>query len=311
MNKPSSAARAILIAGPTASGKSSAALLLAQACNGAIINADSMQVYRELRILSARPSVTDEALVPHYLYGTVSASQAYSTGCWVEDVAQAIETARQQNHTPVIVGGTGLYFYALEHGLSPVPDIPTEIRDKWRAKLASEGVGALYGELTSRDGAMAAQLNPNDSQRIARALEVVEATGTSLLEWHSQPNAKPVLAGEGILRLVIAPERQEIYDRCDHRLDRMVENGGLDEVKNLMALGLDPQLPAMKALGVPQFGAFLNDEMALEEALVRAKTDTRRYAKRQFTWIKRNMIAWNHINAQQSENINDKLLAFI
>jgi len=303
--------RAILIAGPTASGKSSAALKLAQACNGAIINADSMQVYDELRILSARPPASDEALVPHYLYGTVPASTAYSTGMWVEQVADVLETVWHQGRTPIIVGGTGLYFYALENGLSPVPDIAVEVREKWRQKLVDEGVAALYQDLKLTDEIMAERLKPGDSQRIVRALEVKEATGISLSEWHRRENSTPVLAGEGIVRVVISPEREEIYRRCDQRLDWMVENGGLDEVRNLLALKLDCRLPAMKALGVAQLGRFVEGEVSLEEALVRAKTDTRRYAKRQLTWIKRNMIAWKHINEQQSERINDILLSYI
>jgi len=303
--------RAILIAGPTASGKSSAALKLATACNGAIINADSMQVYRELRILSARPSADDEASVSHYLYGTVPAATPYSTGMWVEEIARVLEKVWSQDQTPIIVGGTGLYFYALEHGLSPVPDIPQEIRNKWREKLVTDGVEAVYAALTVNDETMAGQLNPTDSQRIVRALEVKEATGISLSEWHRRDTSMPVLSGDDILRVVIAPDRQEIYRRCDQRLDWMIEHGGLDEVGALLALQLDPQLPVMKALGVPQLGQFLRQEVSLDEALTRAKTDTRRYAKRQLTWIKRNMIAWKHINEQQSEKINDKLLSYI
>ncbi len=303
--------RAILIAGPTASGKSSAALKLAAACNGAIINADSMQVYRELRILSARPGAEDEGSVPHYLYGTVPAATAYSTGMWLEQVAQVLQSVRQQGRIPIIVGGTGLYFYALENGLSAVPDIAVEVREKWREKLVNEGVAVLYDALKINDETMAAQLKPGDSQRIVRALEVKEATGVSLSEWHRRKGSTPVLAGDDIIRVVIAPERQEIYRRCDQRLDQMIDNGGLDEVRDLLALKLDSRLPAMKALGVAQLGRFLGGEASLDEALTRAKTDTRRYAKRQLTWIKRNMIAWNHINEQQSEKINGKLLSFI
>ncbi len=303
--------RAILIAGPTASGKSSAALKLAQACNGAIINADSMQVYRQLRILSARPLEVEEALVPHYLYGSVSAAEAYSTGMWLKAVEKVLATVWQQGRTPIIVGGTGLYFYALENGLSPVPDIPVEIREKWRKKLSADGVAVLYEILQSNDEAVARQLKPGDAQRIVRALEVKEATGVSLHEWHKRDSSSPVVAGDDILRVVIAPERTEIYRRCDQRLDWMIDNGGLEEVRDLMALELDARLPAMKALGVPQLEQFLTGAMTLEDALTRAKTDTRRYAKRQLTWIKRNMIAWNHINEQQSEKINAKLLSFI
>ncbi len=303
--------RAILIAGPTASGKSSAALKLAAVCNGAIINADSMQVYRELRILSARPTASDEACAPHYLYGTVPAATAYSTGMWLEQVAEVLESVRQQGRTPIIVGGTGLYFYALENGLSAVPDIPVEVREKWRQKLADEGVAAVYDTLKINDAIMAERLKPNDRQRIIRALEVKDATGVSLSEWHRRKGSAPILTGDDIIRVVIAPERAEIYRRCDQRLDWMVENGGLDEVRDLLALKLDSRLPAMKALGVAQLGRFVGGEVSLEAALTRTKTDTRRYAKRQLTWIKRNMIAWNHINEQQSPRFIDKILSFI
>ncbi len=303
--------RAILIAGPTASGKSSAALKLAQAYNGAIINADSMQVYRELRILSARPSEDEEAVAPHYLYGSVPAAQAYSTGMWVADVARTLKTVWSQGRTPIIVGGTGLYFYALENGLSPVPDIPVEVREKWRERLAVEGAAPLYDALKTLDSSMAEKLKPNDSQRIVRALEVREATGVSLSEWHARDRSTPVLAGEGIVRLVVSVERQEIYRRCDQRLDTMIEAGGLDEARDLLALKLDPRLPAMKALGVPQLGGYLRGEVALEKAVEKTKTETRRYAKRQLTWIKRNMIAWKHTNAQQMERIIKNKLAFI
>ena len=303
--------RAILIAGPTASGKSSAALTLAQACNGVIINADSMQVYRELQILSARPSMNDEKIVPHYLYGFISAAQAFSTGMWLEEMERVLAFVWQQGRTPIIVGGTGLYFYALENGLSPVPDIPADIRGKWRGRLAIDGVADLYTSLQKMDEKIAQQLEPNDSQRIVRALEVIDATGVSLLDWHKRDTSPPVLSDDNILRIVIAPERAVIYRRCDERLQWMVENGGLEEVEALRALKLNPDLPAMKALGVPQLGEFLEGKVALEDALIRAKTDTRRYAKRQLTWIKRNMIAWKHINEQQSEKINAKLLSFM
>ena len=270
-----------------------------------------MQVYRELRILSARPSVAEEAVVPHQLYGTVPAAEAYSTGMWIKDVENALASAWRQKQTPIIVGGTGLYFYALENGLSPVPDIPDEIRQKWREKLSTEGVAALYGILLSSDEAIARQLKPGDAQRIVRALEVKEATGLSLLEWHRRDSSAPVLAGGDIVRVVIAPERPEIYRRCDQRLDWMIDNGGLEEVRDLMALGLDKRLPAMKALGVPQLGHYFNGDMSLDEVRSRAKTDTRRYAKRQLTWLKRNMIAWNHINEKYSEKINSEILSFI
>ena len=284
--------KAILIAGPTASGKSGAGLELAARFGGTIINADSMQVYRELRLLTARPSEADEARVPHRLYGTVPAAEAYSVGRWLGDVARAMAEAHKEGRLPILVGGTGLYFKALTEGLAPVPDIPAEIRAHWRERSEQLGRDALHAELAARDPAMAARLGPADPQRIVRALEVIDATGVSLAEWQGG-NAMPLLAPGDALRLVIAPEREPLYAAIDARFDRMIEDGALDEVRALLGLELDPGLPAMRAHGVRELAAYLSGALTREEAVAKAKTESRRYAKRQMTWLRRFMSDWD------------------
>jgi len=284
--------KAILIAGPTASGKSGAGLELAASFGGTIINADSMQVYRELRLLTARPSEADEARVPHRLYGTVSAADAYSVGRWLGDAGRAIAEAHKARRLPILVGGTGLYFKALTEGLAPVPDIPAEIRSHWRERSDELGRDALHAELAARDPNMAARLGPADPQRIVRALEVIDATGMSLAEWQGG-DAAPLLAPGDALRLVIAPEREPLYAAIDARFDRMIEQGALDEVRALLALKLDPGLPAMRAHGVCELAAYLSGAVTREEAVAKAKTESRRYAKRQMTWLRRFMADWD------------------
>ena len=284
--------KAILIAGPTASGKSGAGLELAARFGGTIINADSMQVYRELRLLTARPSEADEARVPHRLYGTVPAAEAYSVGRWLGDAGSAIAEAQWKGRLPILVGGTGLYFKALTEGLAPVPDIPIEIRSYWRERSDELGRDALHDELAARDPNMAARLGPADPQRIVRALEVIDATGMSLAEWQGG-DAAPLLAPGDALRLVIAPEREPLYAAIDARFDRMIEQGALDEVRALLALKLDPGLPAMRAHGVCELAAYLSGAVTREEAVAKAKTESRRYAKRQMTWLRRFMADWD------------------
>ncbi|MEE9588429.1 MAG: tRNA (adenosine(37)-N6)-dimethylallyltransferase MiaA [Hyphomicrobiaceae bacterium] len=288
MNRP----RAILIAGPTASGKSQLAMDLARARDGVIINADSMQVYRELRILTARPSAADEAALPHRLYGHVSGMDDYSVGRWLEDVTAILGDAEAAGRLAVIVGGTGLYFKALLEGLSPIPDIPVEIRGHWRGLGDELSANALYELLRERDPVMADRLAPSDRQRLVRALEVMDATGKSLAEWQDEPGA-PLLRLEDVEAVVVAPEREVLYDRCNRRFDEMMEAGGLEEVQALAALELAPDRPIMRALGVRQLLAVVDGRLARDAALAQAKTETRRYAKRQLTWLRRNMIAWN------------------
>jgi tRNA dimethylallyltransferase len=276
---------AVLIAGPTASGKSALALALAEATGGVIINTDSMQVYRDLRIITARPSRQEEARVPHWLYGHVDAAVNFSAGSWVNDATAALAEARAQNRLPIFTGGSGLYFKALTRGLSAVPPVPSEIRDSVRARLEQNGVEALHAELGQRDPLSAERLRPRDRTRIARALEVVEATGRSLTDWH-RDGLPPLLPPGQFRALFLAPERDELYARIDARFDAMLEAGALQEVADLGARHLDPLLPAMKAHGVPALLAHLGGEMTLQEAAEIGRADTRHYAKRQFTWFR-------------------------
>lgn len=291
------AAPPILIAGPTASGKSSLALNLAERDGGMVINADSMQVYRELRILTARPTPEDEKRAPHALYGHVPAAEAYSVGRWLEDVKAAIAEARERGLRPIIVGGTGLYFKALLEGLAAIPSIAPGVRAHWRATAAALDAEALHAMLAERDPAMAARLPIADRQRVTRALEVVSATGRSLSDWQREPGV-PVLLPEATERLVILPDRQDLYARCDRRFDAMMAAGGEAEAADLLALGLNPALPIMGALGVRPLAAMIAARITREEALARAKAQTRQYAKRQLTWIKRHMCAWKMIFQQ-------------
>ena len=284
--------KAVLIAGPTASGKSAAALALAARLGGTIINADSMQVYRELTVLTARPTPDDEAMAPHRLYGMVPAREAYSAGSWRDDAATAIAEAQSEGRVPVLVGGTGLYFKVLLEGLAPVPDIPAEIREHWREQAETLGAEGLYRKLALLDPAMAMRLRPSDPQRVARALEVIEATGVSLAEWHGGETS-PMLSPDGVVRIVVAPEREVVYAQIDARFDRMVEAGAVEEVRALIALHLHPGLPAMRAHGVRELATHLVGAASLEEAVTKAKTETRRYAKRQMTWLRRFMADWD------------------
>jgi tRNA dimethylallyltransferase len=277
--------RALLIAGPTASGKSALAVRLAHAHGGVIINTDSMQVYRDLRVLTARPTQVDEAELPHRLYGTVDAAVNFSAGAWVAEAAKVLAEVRAENRLPIFVGGSGLYFKALTRGLSDVPPISAEVRDDVRARLEHLGPEALHAQLGLRDPASAERLHRNDRTRIARALEVVEATGRSLTDWH-RAAPPPLLPPDSFTALFLTPERDQLYARIDTRFDVMLGAGALDEVSALAARNLDPLLPAMKAHGVPALIRHLAGELSLEEAAVIGRADTRHYAKRQFTWFR-------------------------
>jgi tRNA dimethylallyltransferase len=276
---------AVLIAGPTASGKSALALELAAATGGVVINADSMQIYRDLRVITARPTPAEEARVPHRLYGEVDAAINFSAGAWVTAAAAILEDARAQNRRPIFAGGSGLYFKALMRGLSAVPPIPGEIREGVRARLERDGVEALHTELAQRDPVSAGRLKPRDRTRIARALEVVEATGRSLTDWH-RDGVPPLLPPGSFSALFLEPEREELYARIDARFDAMLAAGALEEVAALAARQLDPLLPAMKAHGVPALIRHLRGEITLDEAAAIGRADTRHYAKRQFTWFR-------------------------
>ena len=275
----------MLIAGPTASGKSALALDLAQKHGGMVINTDSMQVYRDLRVLTARPPPDEEAAVPHRLYGHVDAAENFSAGSFVAHAAKALAEARGQGRVPIFVGGSGLYFKAMTRGLSAVPPIASGVRENVRARLERDGVEALHAELAGRDPVSAERLKPRDRTRIARALEVVEATGRSLTDWHRE-GLPPLLPQVEFAALFLAPEREQLYARIDARFDAMLKAGALDEVGRLAARHLDPLLPAMKAHGVPALIRHLKGEVTLNEAAEAGRADTRHYAKRQFTWFR-------------------------
>jgi tRNA dimethylallyltransferase len=277
--------RALLIAGPTASGKSALALALARERNGVVINADAIQVYRELRILSARPEAADEAAAPHRLYGHVPAVTAYSVAAWLTEAERALAAAWSEDRLPIVTGGTGLYFKALEQGLAPVPPIPEAVRDRWR-----NFDGDLHAELSRRDPAMALRLQPGDRQRLTRALEVIEATGRSRRAGQQQGAAEAPLTGVAVERVVLDVPREELYARAEARFDRMMESGALAEAAAM--IGMDPALPAMKAIGLSQLMAHLRGKILLEDAVSGAKTATRNYIKRQLTWWRGQMAHW-------------------
>jgi tRNA dimethylallyltransferase len=283
----------ILIAGPTASGKSALALTLAEKLGGVIVNADSMQVYRDLRVITARPTPAEQRRLPHLLYGHIDAAENFSVGRWCEEAAAALAATQRTARTVIIVGGTGLYFNALTRGLAAVPPIPAEIRHQVRTRLLSEGVGKLHAELKWRDPAAAARLMPGDRARITRALEVVLSTGRSLLDWH-EDNKPPGLDAGSAAKIFLMPEREDLLARIDARFDAMIAAGALDEVRALAARNLDPGLPAMKAHGVPWLLRHLAGEITLDTAAAEAKRDTRRYTKRQVTWFRNQLpgFAW-------------------
>jgi tRNA dimethylallyltransferase len=301
--------RTILIAGPTASGKSGLALALAERLGGTVVNADSMQVYRELRVLTARPTAEDEARAPHALYGFTSGTDAYSAGRYAADAARAIADARAAGRVPIMVGGTGLYFKVLLEGLSPIPAADPEVRAFWRAEAARRPAVELHAVLAGRDPEMAARLMPTDTQRIVRALEIMESTGRSLADWQRQPG-QPVLCEAETVRLLLLPEHGHAA-AIDARFDAMLAAGALDEVRALLAAGLSAELPIMRAHGVPSLAAHLRGALSLDAAVAAAKSDTRHYAKRQLTWQRRNMIAWIATSAQEIERLIACELPFI
>jgi tRNA dimethylallyltransferase len=278
----SSKLRLALIAGPTASGKSALALALAQASGGTVINADSAQVYADLRIISARPTARDEARAPHRLYGHRDSAEPCSAAEWAADARAAIAEARQAGRLPVLVGGTGLYIRTLLDGIAPVPEIDPAIR----AAVRSFTVLHNYAALEREDPAAAARLRASDSTRVARALEVVRSTGRPLAEWQ-QERSGGIAAEIDLVPLMLLPPRDWLYERCDRRFENMVSDEGVAEVHSLLERGLNPMLPAMRAIGVREIAAFLRGELSRDEALAAGRTATRQYAKRQYTWFSR------------------------
>ena len=299
---------AVLIAGPTASGKSALALELAERLGGEIVNADSMQLYREMRVLTARPSAAEEALFPHHLYGIQGAAEPLSAGRWAVRAAQVMGEIAGRGHIPIVVGGTGLYFRALVEGLAPIPAIPAELRRAVRAEVAAAGEGA-HALLAEADPALAATIRPSDRQRIARGIEVARATGRRLSEWQQVPPV-PLIAGR-FAKIVLMPDREVLRARADARFARMVAEGALDEAAAMAALDLDPALPAMKALGLRPLMAHLAGALLIEEAIAAGQAETRAYAKRQETWMRTQMVAWTAFFTQDSESINAEIFSFI
>jgi tRNA dimethylallyltransferase len=291
---------AILIAGPTASGKSALALGLAQMRGGVIVNADSMQVYGDLRLITARPTPAHEACAPHVLYGHVDAAERYSVGAWRLDASAALAAAARDGRPAIVVGGTGLYFEALTKGLAAVPPIQEDIRAPIRARLAAEGSIALHAELARRDPVMAQRLMPGDSSRIARALEVVLTTGRSLADWH-RDGMPPVVDPSHAIKVFLNPDRTALALRIETRFAAMLAAGALDEVRGLAARGLDPALPAMKAHGVPWLIRHLKGEITLDEAREGGVRDTWRYTKRQATWFRNRMPDWSWVEPEAAE----------
>lgn len=289
----------VLLAGPTASGKSQLALDLAQKRGGVVINADSMQVYGELRVLTARPSTADEAAIPHRLYGHVPARERYSVGRWLEDVAGALGEARAQGLTPIVVGGTGLYFKALTEGLATIPTIAAEVRERIAEECSGESAEVLHRRLAAIDPEDAARIRPSDRARIVRALEVFEATGRSLAAWQERP-VKPLIDPAETERTILDVDRKVLHERIGARVSRMLAAGALAEAKAVAALRLDKDLPAMKAIGLTQLVDHLEGSLSLDEALAGMRTETRRYAKRQMTWFRHQMSGWEPL--QPGEN---------
>lgn len=283
---------AVLIAGPTASGKSAAALALAERIGGALINTDSMQVYREARILTARPGEAESARAPHYLYGHVSVHERYDVARYARDAYRALSEARALSRIPIFVGGTGLYFAALTKGLPDIPAVPLSVREVARKRREDIGACAFHTELAARDPDSAARLRPSDTQRVLRAYEIFEATGRPLSEWQ-KGRAEPVLRGSRLARLVLSPRRAELRRRIDSRFDAMLAAGVLDEVAGLA--DLDPALPSAKILGLRELLAARAEKLLLEEASARAKAATRQYAKRQLTWFRHRMADWTWV----------------
>ena len=290
---------AILIAGPTASGKSALALRLAQETGGTVVNADSMQVYGVLRVLTARPDEVQLAAAPHRLYGHVDPREAYSTGRWMRDVDALIRSGELGDKPAIFVGGTGLYFRALLEGLSAMPEVPAIVRQRWRNALAEHGPNALHELLVERDPVAARAIRPSDGQRIVRAMEVLEASGKPISQWQAR-SGTPLVEQSSAQLMVIEPDRTILKARIDQRFDAMIEEGALEEVRAIAALGLDDMLPMIKAIGVRELLAADRGETGFDEAIYRAKIATRQYAKRQSTWF-RNQLGpdWQRISMSE------------
>ena len=280
-----------LIAGPTASGKSALAVRLAETIGGEIVNADSMQVYRDLEVLTARPSAAETARVPHHLYGVADAADGWSVGRWLEAATAALADIATRGRSAVVVGGTGLYFVALTQGLADIPPVPAAARDAAGERYDQDGEAAVRAMLRDLDPAAEARIAANDRQRLVRALSVAQATGRSLSDW--QADTRPALSD--YRAVVLEPPREALYARCDARFAAMAGRGALEEARALLARGLDPALPLMKAVGLRELGRHLSGELSLEAAMALGAQETRRYAKRQTTWFRNQTPDWPRV----------------
>ena len=285
--------RVILIGGPTASGKSALALELARRIGGEIVNADSMQLYRDLHVLTARPTRAEEALAPHHLYGVADAAEAWSAGRWLTAATDCLAAIARGGRPAIVVGGTGLYLRALTHGLAPTPAIPPEVRQLAARTFDQQGEAQFRASLRERDPAAEARISPGDRQRLSRAWEVFEFTSRALTDWQSA-TAGGLPAGS-VSTVLLEPPRPDLYSRCDDRVLHMLAGGALDEARALAARALDPVLPAMKAVGLRELTRHLDGELTLDQAIALARQATRNYAKRQMTWFRRQTPDWPRI----------------
>lgn len=300
----------IVIGGPTASGKSGLAVALAERLGGVVINADSMQLYGALPILTARPGADALARAPHRLFGIAEPDDVWSAGRWRRRAVEEIDAAREKGLLPIVVGGTGLYLQALTEGLADVPAADPAIRRRLRALLAETGGEAMHDMLAERDPEGAAAIRPSDPQRILRALEVVETTGEPLHAWHARQTG-PAAEGWTVLQILLMPDRDALYAAGEARFDRMMADGALNEARAVGAMGLDPDLPVMKAVGLAPLLAHCRGELDLTDAVAAAKRDTRRYARRQMTWFRNRMRPARVIAAQYSESLLPEIFSFI
>ena len=303
------AGRYIMICGPTAAGKSAAALALAEQVGGTVINADSMQVYSDLRVVTARPGPDDEARAPHRLYGIVDGGERASVASWLDLAAEAVDEARNAGSLPIIVGGTGMYLQAARDGIAPIPEVPAEIHRACLKELAARGGAAFREELSKLDEETASRLFDGDSQRLVRAMGVVRATGRPISAWQSDPH-QGALAGEAVAISVIPP-RADTYARIDRRFAQMMEEGAVEEVEALAERGLDPSLPVMKAIGVREILAMQAGEISRGRAIELASRDSRHYAKRQMTWIRNNYRAQISIDEKFSTRFVKEIFSIL
>ena len=305
MTQLSSSTDYIILAGPTASGKSALALDLAAEIDGVIINADSMQVYTDLHVLTARPTAAEEAFLPHRLYGVIDGAERYSVGHWLRDLQKIVQQVRAQGRWPILVGGTGFYLNAAEYGLSSIPKIPDAVRAEATSLYTEHGGEGCLERLRGQDPVIASRLQPGDKQRVIRALEVFLHTGRPLSFWQAMPR-QGGLTGRAF-KLAHIPERQIVYELIDKRFQNMVNNGGLQEVEKLVARGLSAELPVMRALGVPALSAYLRGDFDKQTAIYIGCRDTRHYAKRQITWFRNNFISNYENNEIYSNKISRKI----